>query len=363
MSNYRQPTSRLGSGTRIIAVCIAILCLTPAAAEDAFDVNWYGYVKMDFMYDIDQDLGPTLDATQLNTSATSDDPNFRAHARQTRLGLKAKYNDVTLTVEGDFFGSGGNEVVSNSYGLRLRHAYGQWGNWTIGQTWSTFMDFAALPPTVEFDGPGGTAFARQELLRYSFGNLSLAIENPEQILRAPEGVSTSEKFPDLIAKYSASGESGSIYAAGVLQSTEILGGLADGETVTQFGVHVGGNIKFGDSTIMLSGLANAGRYGFYGFANPTVIVDGASAEANEYTAVVAAYQYQGFTVAYGRVAHDDELLSVGDVDTITTWHANYMFSPRKNLTLMAEVSNAKKEDIGGADASNTRLQFAAQYNF
>ena len=49
-------------------------------------------------------------------------------------------------VEIDFYGAEdeANEFVSNSYAPRLRHAYGSWGNWLAGQTWSTFMDLNGL---------------------------------------------------------------------------------------------------------------------------------------------------------------------------------------------------------------------------
>ena len=48
--------------------------------------------------------------------------------------------------EWDFFGGAlGNENATNTYGATMRHAYAYWDNWLAGQTWSNFMDLAALP--------------------------------------------------------------------------------------------------------------------------------------------------------------------------------------------------------------------------
>lgn len=357
---FQPPVKRLPVAAALVA---SLACATPSFASDVSNVELYGYAKLDLIYDLNQDLGGTVDATAIDTSGATDEANFRAHARQTRLGVKADIGGASVKIEGDFFGSGGNEVVSNSYGLRLRHAYGQWGNWLAGQTWTTFMDFAAYPSTVDFDGPAGPALARQAQLRYTTGNLSFAIENPEPTLGAPEGVTAAEKLPDLVAKYSVSGDAGAFFASGVLQTAEVSGGAADGDSASQLGIYVGGNLKLGSGTLMLSGIANAGRYGYYGFSNPAFIVVGSELETIDYTGITAGYSVGGFNLAVGNVSFDDEFLSVGDIENIRTIHANYMFSPRKNVNYMIEVSNAEREDVGGASESNTRLQFAMQYNF
>ena len=70
-------------------------------------------------------------------------------------------------MEGDFFGAAGNESVSNSNGLRVRHAYGTLGGLLAGQTWTTFSDVAAYPETVDFGGPVGVIFARQAQVRWT----------------------------------------------------------------------------------------------------------------------------------------------------------------------------------------------------
>ena len=61
-------------------------------------------------------------------------------------------------IEADFYGYCGSECNRNR--LRLRHAYGEYAGWLIGQTWSTFMDLDNLPETVDFNGPPGATSRR-----------------------------------------------------------------------------------------------------------------------------------------------------------------------------------------------------------
>ena len=51
-------------------------------------------------------------------------------------------------IEIDFKRSAGNERVNNSHNPRMRHGYAQLGNFTIGQTESTFANLLAWPDTI-----------------------------------------------------------------------------------------------------------------------------------------------------------------------------------------------------------------------
>ena len=102
-----------------------------------------GYVKADLIYDFDESLGDLFVPESISTGDDDDTQRFRAHARQSRLNFKTKtptsYGDLKTLLEGDFFGSGGNEVFSNSASFRLRHAWAEIGNFGVGQFWTNFM--------------------------------------------------------------------------------------------------------------------------------------------------------------------------------------------------------------------------------
>ena len=162
------------------------------------DITIGGYAKVDVVYsDKSAGAGSAADqffvpgAVPIGDHETGND-EIVIHARQSRLFIKSEtetdFGVFKAHVEGDFFGAGGNQTVSNSYGFRLRHAYGQLGGLLAGQSWSTYMDVMALPETLDFGGPAATIFVRQAQLRWTqpfkIGSFQMAVENPETTLLA-----------------------------------------------------------------------------------------------------------------------------------------------------------------------------------
>ena len=74
--------------------------------------------------------------------------------RASAVKFKADDAPVSGRIEADFFSGDGNELISNSRHLRLRHAFFEAGNWLFGQTWSLMMDrdFIAYGTTVDLPG-------------------------------------------------------------------------------------------------------------------------------------------------------------------------------------------------------------------
>ena len=97
-------------------------------------------------------------------------------------------------LSGDFAGS------NRSY--RLRHAFGQWRGWLVGQTWSAFSDPEAEPDGLDFEGLNAISLFRQPGIRWTRPfkdsyELALAIENPSPDLTGASGVN---QVPDFIAR-------------------------------------------------------------------------------------------------------------------------------------------------------------------
>ncbi|MBT0668137.1 porin [Novosphingobium profundi] len=164
--------------------------------------------------------------------------NFSMTARQTRfsIGSETPTSMGTLRsfIEGDFYGTGGTALLTNSAAFRLRQAYISLGKFTFGQTWSVFTDLPAAAETLDFTGPVGNAYAmRQPLIRYETklgqrGQLTVGVENPEaDFLGAdhtsnfPVGSTLSTRVlnqvPDITMRYTYQGERLRISTAGVLR--------------------------------------------------------------------------------------------------------------------------------------------------
>ncbi|MDP2770186.1 MAG: DcaP family trimeric outer membrane transporter, partial [Giesbergeria sp.] len=121
-------------------------------------------------------------------------------------------------IEADFYGYCGSECNRNR--LRLRHAYGEYAGWLIGQTWSTFMDLDNLPETVDFNGPPGATSRRPVQVRYTYNNPSVA-----KFQFAVEDPSDGAHSPNLIARIDKGYDWGSM-SARVLSHEQRMGGVS-----------------------------------------------------------------------------------------------------------------------------------------
>ena len=99
---------------------------------------------------------------------------------------------VRAFIEGDFAGEGNT--------LRLRHAYGQYGKYLLGQTWSNLADPVVVPEQVDFEGLNAQVLLRKAQLRgiYKLGKqeVSLSVEDPSPDVTGATGISL---MPDVVA--------------------------------------------------------------------------------------------------------------------------------------------------------------------
>ncbi len=111
--------------------------------------------------------------------------------QQSRVNLDLRDNTekgmLRAFVEGDFAGNGET--------FRLRHAFGQFGQFLAGQTWSTLMDQSSRPEELDFEGINGMVNVRQPQIRYfpRIGrnlNLRVALEDPSPDITGGEGATT-----------------------------------------------------------------------------------------------------------------------------------------------------------------------------
>lgn len=172
---------------------------TPAApAEKEWDVNLYGFVRTDYIFDTRKSanvrenelnlypLDEVKDANGVDLNANSAS-NFLSIV--SRFGVKAKGPNVwgakiSGNLEGDFFGNSESAATGSSIGLlRLRHAYVQmdWSksSLTMGQTWYPTFIPEVFPGVANFNtgimfNPFG--WATQVRFKQSLGkNFSFAL--------------------------------------------------------------------------------------------------------------------------------------------------------------------------------------------
>jgi hypothetical protein len=179
----------------------------------------YGFAMLDIGHDfkqIDPDWSDTLRVTRLPSfqNAFGRNNNTFAGVRQSRLGVRTStptdLGDLKTTFEFELFGTG---VDAGQTTFRLRHAYGEIGQFGAGQYWSPFMDIDVFPNSLEYWGPTGMVFFRNVQVRWmpiqGDTRLTLALERPgasgDQGVYAGrvelEGIKARFPIPDISGEY------------------------------------------------------------------------------------------------------------------------------------------------------------------
>lgn len=317
-------------------------------------VTIYGYVKADFIYDADTDLGTTSFGLGGLTAASPNNSNFRAQAIQSRLGFRSvtqtDIGEVRTQIEGDFFGGGGGT-------FRLRHANISVGNFLIGQTWTNFMPIAYYPGTLDFQGPAGIPFTRQTQARYtqplgSNASLAVSIENGAGTTNDPVFTAALDYGMDGYGvRLAALG--GSVDFAG--RSFDRWGvNLSGGADLWQGGaITASYTIGEGIASYMVSGGADVRTIGgVTDLVESEGINVGLTHDFSEQWGVGLVYGYR-----------EDDRFAAADTQSLETVHASAFWHPTERMTVGLEAIYGERTLGDNTTADATRFQSSVQFNF
>jgi DcaP outer membrane protein len=331
------------------------------------------------------------------------------HARTSRIGIEAStptaYGPLGVKIEGDFnneprtgnsavYGSLANiytQQVTNSYGFRLRQAYGQFAGLTIGQTWTTFMDLDNSPETVDFNGPVGSTFIRQPQVRYAYstkdmGTFTVAAENSVSYVLDNTGVATTAGFsrvPDFIARWDKGFDWGAMSVRGLTHDLRINDGVNVAANKRGWGLASTAFIKMRDAKDFASLAVTYGK----GIGRYFNYIEGASYDAatnsillEKALGIVAGYQYKhsdtlranfvlgwqkNFANEYTAFASANGLDSgqYGINRSVYQAHIGFIYNPIKNVDFGAEYVFGQRKTLSGERGDLSRLNLSAKYNF
>ncbi|MGH8750299.1 MAG: DcaP family trimeric outer membrane transporter [Burkholderiales bacterium] len=324
-------------------------------------------------------------------------------ARESRLWFHTSSptdaGKLQTHLEFDLYGAAGTEINTNGASFRLRHAYGQLGNLLAGQFWTTFMDVPTIPETADFGGPASQVFVRQPIVRYtlptSYGVFQFAAESPESLVyvqAAPVGVvatgSTAgagappntvigqDRFPDLIGKYTYTGDWGNASAAVLFHQTRIdpiglAAANANGSDAKEgAALHLSGVLKsFGKDNLKFSFLyGNVGRYaGLASFAEAAVSSNGSLSTLNVFGGFVAYQHWWTPTLRSTLVVSDlqaqNTVPNFAVNKEIRSAHVNLFWSPAPAVNYGIEYLYADRELESFQRGYQNRYQLTAKYNF
>jgi hypothetical protein len=351
-----------------------------------------GYVKLDAIYSsksagdesaADQYFDPP--SIPLNDAPNLERDQTVLHARQSRFNFATitdtSFGKFKTFLEADFFGSGGNQNVSNSYGLRLRHAYGEFGNLLAGQTWSTFEIMDSLPETLDFGGPAAQTFDRQAQIRWTepfeWGSLQFAVENPNTTFLNASGVKAEaedDHVPDMVARVNLKTGFGS-YSVAVMGRQLSWDDGVNSDDAWGGAVSLGGRIPTFDKDDLRFQInyGNAlGRYMTTGFADVVVDTSIQNPDVNTFDQWGGFIGYRHFWISnlrsnliysYGEADNDLNIVPTTVNKKFQSVHANLIWSPIPSIDLGVEYLYGYREVESGEKGDLNRVQVSAQYNF
>lgn len=343
-----------------------------------YDVNVYGYARLNASYDVDSDQSLSTRSGSYGGLAGNDDAaegHFGADAVQSRLGFKTTSPEgLNVTVEGDF--RPGN--------LRLRHAFGEYKGVLMGQTWSNFTSFVGNTATLDFDSLPGLAGlqGRVAQARYTTGALSFSLEEPNSNLLDSAGndADTKDSMPAITARLEDSA-GGMSYSAAVLAHQVGYDDGNDDESAFGFATFVAAKMALTDMITIQGTLSYTDGANSYLYrSGDNFGADSAYVDSSGDVETISGYggsigagfnlgNGRSINVGYGLVevdwddAEDDGVAVADQSESNQAVMANYKWTPLKNVMMGVEYQFLKRENVDGTDGDANRILFAAQYNF
>jgi len=324
--------------------------------------------------------------------ADGGDPYTDYHAQFSRFWFSADTvtdggDKFKAYIEADFFGGGnnalvGNETSTNTYAVSLRQAYVSYNNWLAGQTWSNFMDVAALPDAVDFVGAtDGTIFVRQAQLRYTKGAWSVSAENPQTTATRYQNLSpdpldpSKARFntgdnavPDITARWLTKGDWGHFTVAGMLRQFKYLDETDNGAAIS-----VSGKFNLGDSDDLryaVNAGSGIGRYLAFGLGTDTVIDANGELHALDGYGGFVSWRHvfspkvrTNFMYSAAHFDNDTDFTGFGVTERAQSWHANLIYSPFPKLDLGAELSWGQRSLEDDREGDLKRIHTHVKYSF
>ena len=368
--------------------------------ESTFSI--YGFVMLDAGYQFkqaDRNWFDTVRPVKLPAFRDQFAPDGHTYfsVRQTRFGVKGstptKYGELTTKFEFELFGTG---VDAGQTTFRLRHAYGELGQFGAGQNWSVFVDPDVFPNTNEYWGPNGIAWFRNVQFRWmpikGRNSLTIALERPgagADLGRAEDrialqGVRSRFALPDLTANVRFQRNWGHFQAAGVVRNMKWVDTVDDNFDLSGSATGAG----LGLTSVLNFGENDKGKFSFvYGHGiqnymndapvdvvieltnngNPRTPIRGVALPMWAFMAYLDHNWSKRFSSSIGYSMLDISNSNGQAPDAFRRGHygsGNFLFYPVQNVMVGTEVIWGRRENfLDGFSSEDVHVQFSFKYNF
>lgn len=351
------------------------------------EFNLYGNIRADASYQAEggavSRMYNQINAVPLEGAGERSD-EFKSSLSATRLGMDFKApvgtSDKALSgkLEVDFLGGASLD------NLRIRHAYMNYGNWLIGQTWSNFATPDYIPETVDALVYAGSSIKRTPQVRHTTSlnpnsSLVLAVEDPKD---STTGI--KQRLPALTARLNHK------FADNLTVSARAMGNekRVNEDEKTAWGVGIGTKYDVLPGTSLKADYYHVkGDSSFVSYSNTGVIraVNGDLVQS-EFDSISVGLTQQFSdklrgTIGYGYMSFDDDqdyinALTNKSAANKNLWQAwaNVFYNPTKPLSFGLEyvygereaygpVLNDAGQAISGTKGEDNRINAVAIYSF
>lgn len=381
----------------------------PAATAPAQDVKKtggtfevYGFAMLDMGYQFGQNDSAWFDTVRPTKLAAFKDefaPSGHTYfsVRQSRLGVRSttptKFGDLKTVFEFELFGTG---VDAGQTTFRLRHAYGELGQFGAGQYWTAFGDTDVFPNSLEYWGPNGLVWFRNVQVRWmpfkGKNSAVIALERPgasgDQGNFADrielQGVKPKFAWPDLTGHVRFDRGWGHVQAAGILRSIRWVDTNKDqfdlGGSAVGWGVSLSSALNFGKRDVArLQGTYGHGIENYMndapvdigirniGLASSTRPIEGVALPIFGMSAFLDHTWNKRFTSAIGY-----SMLNITNSSgqTPSAFHrghyalANLLYNPTERFMVGGEFQWGQRDNnTDGFRANDYHMQISFKYNF
>jgi len=395
----------------------ALLAMTGMLGASAWQVAWaedtrnfeiYGFAMADWIQDTKR-VDPSWQDAFRPSRIAAPEGEFGTNGqsslsvKQSRFGVKGviptgdSTPPINFKFEFDMFGVGADAGKTT---IRLRHAYGEWGQLLAGQTHSLFMDIDVFPNVIDYWGPPGMVFFRNVQFRwtaYRTANdaIAVAIEKPSNdvdpgTIRLEQGLESStvradQTLPDFTAQYRHDDNWGHYQLAMILRRVGYEYQVTPADAFekgsqTGWGFDLSAAINFLEKDKLLlsvvhgAGIASYMNDGGMDIAPITAPTGppgalGVGSEAVPLTGVMAYYDHYWNSMWSTSVGYSSTQVANTDLQNTTAFHKgqyasiNLLMYPAAKVMVGVELMYGKLTNNDGTTGNDVRFQFSAKYDF
>ena len=321
----------------------------------------------------------TFNPYEIITGDVTRAPNYYMGLEQTRFGIEVtrrtrKRGDIFIRLEGDF--------KTSNKSLRIRHAYGQVGNFLVGQTWSLMNNISYQPALVSLDGPATGSGIRTPQVRYTRSGAkrtswSAALEYSRPSFDIPDSLQLSvvQVIPDFTGRFTYASDLVNFRVSGIVTNIAGRNELNKSDNIWGYGFSIAMRLRFFDNgTFFLSGGGGSATSHYFD------IFDGRMEDlvynpiSNKFEALFSAggyiaYEHQfpndiSTSITFGVASIDNKDFQI-DSEFSHGYNTmlNVFWKPSSGSSIGVEYAFGQRFDKAPVDGYANRLSMLVYYDF